>query len=540
MSDSEVIKQGLPCEDCGSSDAKALYSDGHTFCFSCETHSQGEVSEDAQRPTSSARGSLLPAGEYSPLPSRKLKEETCKKYRYSVGQYKGKTVHIATFCDDNGKPVMQKIRTANKDFIQLGDKKNPPLFGQHICRDAGKMIVVTEGELDAMAAAQAMSPKLTWPAVSVPNGAQSAKKHLANHIEWLCRFEKVVLAFDMDEPGRKAAEECAALLPPGKAYIAQLPAKDACEALQQGLYKELVDSFWGAKAWRPDGVISIEDIVDDVLTDPQCGSPYPWASLTDATYGRQPGEVITVGAGTGVGKTDVLTQMVAYDLNELDIKCGVIFLEQSPRQTVRRLAGKIDAKRYHLPQEEEGWDSAQLEKTVRAISSQGRLFLYDSWGAMSWDNIKAKIRYMVLSLGVQHIYLDHLTALAAAEDNEKEALEKIMAEIAGMSQELQIVFHLVSHLTTPEGTPHEEGGRVKMRHFKGSRAIGFWTHSAIGLERNQQAEEEDERFTTTIRLLKHRLNGEAVGRTFHVKYQASTGLLLESDDIGAFDEATGF
>ena len=540
MSDSEVIKQGLPCEDCGSSDAKALYSDGHTFCFSCETHSQGEVSEDAQRPTSGTRGSLLPAGEYSPLPSRKLKEETCKKYRYSIGQYKGKTVHIATFCDDNGKPVMQKIRTANKDFIQLGDKKNPPLFGQHICRDAGKMIVVTEGELDAMAAAQAMSPKLTWPAVSVPNGAQSAKKHLANHIEWLCRFEKVVLAFDMDEPGRKAAEECAALLPPGKAYIAQLPAKDACEALQQGLYKELVDSFWGAKAWRPDGVISIEDIVDDVLTDPQCGSPYPWASLTDATYGRQPGEVITVGAGTGVGKTDVLTQMVAYDLNELDIKCGVIFLEQSPRQTVRRLAGKIDAKRYHLPQEEEGWDSAQLEQTVRAISSQGRLFLYDSWGAMSWDNIKAKIRYMVLSLGVQHIYLDHLTALAAAEDNEKEALEKIMAEIAGMSQELQIVFHLVSHLTTPEGTPHEEGGRVKMRHFKGSRAIGFWTHSAIGLERNQQAEEEDERFTTTIRLLKHRLNGEAVGRTFHVKYQASTGLLLESDDIGAFDDETGF
>ena len=79
-----------------------------------------------------------------------------------------------------------------------------------------------------------------------------------------------------------------------------------------------------------------------------------------------------------------------------------------------------------------------------------------------------------------------------------------------------------------------------MRHFKGSRAIGFWTHSAIGLERNQQAEEEDERFTTTIRLLKHRLNGEAVGRTFHVKYQASTGLLLESDDIGAFDDETGF
>jgi twinkle protein len=435
---------------------------------------------------------------------------------------------------------MQKIRTADKDFIQLGDKKNPPLFGQHICRDAGKMVVVTEGELDAMAAAQAMSPKLTWPAVSVPNGAQSAKKHLANHLEWLCRFEKVILAFDMDEPGRKAAEECAALFPPGKAFIAQLPAKDACEALQEGKYKELVDSFWGAKAWRPDGIVSVNEIVDDVLTDPQHGAPFPWASLTDATYGRHPGELLTIGAGTGVGKTDVLTQMVAYDLNELHLKCGVIFLEQSPRQTVRRLAGKIDGKRYHLPQDEEGWDSEQLEKTVRSIGDRGTLFLYNHFGSMDWENIKAKIRYMVLSLGAQHIYLDHLTAMAAAEENEKEALEHIMAEVAGLSQELQVVFHLVSHLTTPEGTPHEEGGRVKIRHFKGSRSIGFWSHNMIGLERNQQAEDEDERFTTTVRILKWRENGEVVGQTIPIKYQPSTGLLLESDGIGAFDDETGF
>lgn len=541
MSDSEVIKQGLPCEDCGSSDAKALYSDGHTFCFSCETHSQGEVSEDAQRPTSGTRGSLLPAGEYSPLPSRKLKEETCKKYRYSVGQYKGKTVHIATFCDDNGKPVMQKIRTANKDFIQLGDKKNPPLFGQHICRDAGKMIVVTEGELDAMAAAQAMSPKLTWPAVSVPNGAQSAKKHLANHIEWLCRFEKVVLAFDMDEPGRKAAEECAALLPPGKAYIAQLPAKDACEALQQGLYKELVDSFWGAKAWRPDGIVSVHEILDDVMSDPQFGAPYPWDQLTEHTLGRRDGEVITIGAGTGVGKTDVLTQMLAYDINKLGIKCGVIFLEQSPKQTVRRLAGKIDAKRYHLPQESEGWSEEQLVSTVQTIADSDKLYLYDHFGSMDWEHIKSKVRYMVLSLGVKHVYLDHLTALAAAEEDEKKALEHLMAELAGLTQELGIVMHLVSHLATPEGTPHEEGGRVKIRHFKGSRAIGFWSHNMLGLERDQQAEDLDERFTTTIRILKSRENGEAVGNVVNVKYDPTSGILEEQHSTGdVFDDETGF
>lgn len=540
--DSEVVQSKLPCEECGSSDAKHIYSDGHSFCFACETHKQGD--SEVTETKSKGPSDLLPIGEYEAIPGRRINESTCERFRYSKTTYKGDVVHLATYCDPQGRPVLQKIRTRSKDFIQIGSKdakKNPPLFGMHLARDAGKMIVVTEGELDAMAAAQAMSTKLTWPAVSVPNGAQSAKKHLAHHVEWLCRFEKVVLAFDTDDPGQKAAEECAALLPPGKAYIARLPKKDACDCLRAGMHKELVDAFWGAKAWRPDGLITVSEIIDDILEEPEVGAPWPWPSLTELTLGRRTGEIYTIGAGTGVGKTDVLTQCVAWDLMDLGRSCGVIFLEQSPRETVKRIAGKIDGSRYHLPADKEGWDPENLKTAVQSISDCGRLYLYNHFGAMEWDAIKSKIRYMALSLGVQHIYLDHLTALAAMEQNEKEALEHLMAELASLTQELQIVLHLVSHLATPEGTPHEEGGRVKVRHFKGSRAIGFWSHVMIGLERDQQAEDEDERLTTTVRLLKSRINGETVGRFFHVKYQPSTGLLLETDDpTGDFDDSTGF
>ena len=31
-----------PCNKCGSSDANSLYSDGHTYCFSCETYGQSQ------------------------------------------------------------------------------------------------------------------------------------------------------------------------------------------------------------------------------------------------------------------------------------------------------------------------------------------------------------------------------------------------------------------------------------------------------------------------------------------------------------------
>ena len=41
MTESEFVRH-LPCENCGASDAKALYSDGHTHCFVCEHRTAGD------------------------------------------------------------------------------------------------------------------------------------------------------------------------------------------------------------------------------------------------------------------------------------------------------------------------------------------------------------------------------------------------------------------------------------------------------------------------------------------------------------------
>jgi twinkle protein len=128
-----------------------------------------------------------------------------------------------------------------------------------------------------------------------------------------------------------------------------------------------------------------------------------------------------------------------------------------------------------------------------------------------------------------------LTALAAADDREeKDALEAIMSEMGSLVQELGIVLHLVSHLTTPEGKPHEEGGRVTIRHFKGSRSIGFWSFFMFGLERNQQAEDPQEKQTTVFRVLKDRLTGQATGETIAFGYEAKAGKLYEFDGSNQF------
>src|SRR3546814_1490977 len=52
------------------------------------------------------------------------------------------------------------------------------------------------------------------------------------------------------------------------------------------------------------------------------------------------GETYLLGAGAGVGKTDFCTQSICFDVLELGIMTAVIYLEQTPGETVKRVAGK--------------------------------------------------------------------------------------------------------------------------------------------------------------------------------------------------------
>lgn len=478
---------------------------------------------------------MIDAGEIRGLPKRKITEETCKKFGYSVSRHKGKTVQVAPYYDEKRNLVAQKLRFADKSFVFLGDPKKAQLFGQHLWPAGGKKLVITEGEVDTLSVSQMQGNK--WPVVSLQNGAQGAVKSIKRELEYVSSFDEVVLMFDQDEPGQEAAKEVAALLPPGKAKIAHLPAKDPNELLVAGKGKDIISAMWDAKEYRPDGIVDIDEILDDIEKPIEWGVPWCLDTLTKLTYGRRDGEVYTIGAGTGIGKTDFLTQQIAYDVTELNVKVGVIYLEAKPTETGKRIAGKVDGKRYHIPDAD--WDQDQLRKTLASL--KGKVTFYDSWGETEWEIVKAKIRFMVVAKDVKHIYLDHLTAMADTS-NEKESLEQLMKELAGLAQELGIVVHLVSHLTTPEGKPHEEGGRVMIRHFKGSRAIGFWSFFMFGLERNQQAEDEDERQTTTFRILKDRYTGQATGKTIELVYDHDTGRMVEKpddpEDYGFEDEAT--
>jgi twinkle protein len=66
-----------------------------------------------------------------------------------------------------------------------------------------------------------------------------------------------------------------------------------------------------------------------------------------------------------------------------------------------------------------------------------------------------------------------------------------------------------------------------IRHFKGSRSIGFWSFFMFGLERNQQSDDPDEQKLTVFRCLKDRYTGQSTGKTFGLSYDVETGRLFE-------------
>lgn len=487
-------------------------------------------------------------GSYKPLTQRGgISEEVCARYHYQIGKVpsdypchpesslakmRGKTVHIENYYED-GELVGQKLRDKDKNFVALG-KVSDQLFGRHAVKPGGKLLVVTEGAIDCLSY---VDVRKGWPAVSIPNGAKSAVKSFKANLEFLESFDKVVVCFDNDEEGRKASEAVKGILSPGKLAIGALPEeyKDLNEAYQAGDFKAIMAAVFNAEVVRPDGLVEIDDILEEALKPIEMGLPWFIPELTKLTYGRRYGEVYGFGAPTGGGKTDFLTEQIAYDTATLGLDVGVFFLEQKPTETVKRIAGKLANKRFHVP--DDGWTEDELVEAVNPL--RGKIVFYDSFGETEWDSVKGRIRHIHMTKGTRVFYVDHLTAMADTAD-EKGSLEQIMKELAGLANELSLIIHYVSHLTTPDGTPHEEGGRISIRHFKGSRSIGFWSFFMFGLERNQQAEDERERHTTTFRILKDRYTGQATGVTFQMGYDAVTGRIVPPSEMQFENEAEGF
>ena len=500
------------CEKCGSSDALAVYTDGHGYCFKCQTYFKEATSVETASNVVSYTKPVEMYGTTQAIPDRKISEATARKFNVHSDEHS----QYYPYYNGQGTLVGCKVReVSTKTFRSQGDLKTNTMFGQQLFNTGGRYVTVVEGELDALAAYEMLG---RYPVVSVSKGAAGAVKDFKQNLEWLEGFENVVICFDNDSAGREAAEKCAQVLSPNKAKIVSLTDfKDASDYLMNNKVRAFTAQWWEAKTYRMTGVITLEDAWGDFIkrgTEEIIPFPESFGMLNSMLNGGiAAGEITVIGALTSVGKTTMVNEIAYHFWKNTTKTIGCAFLEASNGEAVENLLTIHTGHNLSL----EDRKNIDFDKLRSEIITDGRILLLDHNGAVDTDELFLKLRAMVKGSGCDVIIIDPLQA--AVTSNENKTIDDFMDRLLKLVKETDVSVIIVSHMRKPSLTnPHN----VNEYDLKGSGSINQIAFNTILLSRDKMAEDEYARNSTQVQVVKCRRTG-ITGSAGWLYYNALTG-----------------
>ena len=549
------------CAKCGSKDNMAVYEASdktvNGYCFGCETYQDfGTESPEIvdfpntkQKIASQKSTNLEHLAGYPCLDHRdrgipkELVEfygirskvignvETARYYPYYMG----------------GKLSGYKVRTLPKKFHAVGTiSGNIMLFGQQLFNH-GKMVIITAGEDDAIAAYRMtkwVRSQEEWrrengknirgkkgskgvPAVSLPRGAKDLRA-IKDNLEWLERFDTVVFAVDQEDLDIDAAQEAIKLLTPGKGKIARFELKDASEMCKAKRFREFYNSLFDAVSQKPGGIIeSAEEIWEAFQKrDMYTPIPYPKSWGLDKCPGLYFPALVTLIGGTGVGKSSIVRELQLHLFESTNYSIGVVSMEDSLTACAGTLIGMKIQKRVMSP------DVAVPEEELKTANQElfggGRFVFCDSTGVRSENDLFNKIRFMANSRDCKVVFLDHLTAILdrmghKSDKGQVQYTDALVAALNELVQELGICIVLVAHVRkTAAGkateNTFETGALPTEDSIKGSGSIKQYSYSTLAIARDKTKEDSP----TFIYVLKDRLVGWT-GRSAPLFFNYDTG-----------------
>mgnify|MGYP002628122286 FL=1 len=525
------------CPNCDSSDAFTIYEDGG-YCFSCN-YSDKKVSKEMNDfnsiPTATSTNKLAEIMDLNSfaITSRGISKAVVDHFgiKMAVNPDGSGGSHFYPYTKD-GKVIAYKERQLPKTFYIHGDFKDTELFGQAQAM-GGKSLVITEGELDACAVAQAFYDKYgkVYPVVSIPSA--SGTKVLLEQLSFIRRFETVVLFFDQDEAGQAAVEKAAKIIGAGRAKVAKLLEKDPSDELLKNGSARLLQAYWDAQTWSPAGIVVGEPIWEQFKARQEVESiPYPNClnGLNDKLKGIRHGEITLFTSGTGSGKSTVIKEIALDLLAKTNDKIGLISLEESVGDTAEKF---ISMSLQRSSMDLKTIPDAELRRGFEQVFKDERLVLLDHQGSCSDTSLLDKIEYMAL-MGCKYLILDHIT-IAVSEGSEglggNEAVDKLMSDLLKIVKKHNVWLGLISHLRKAPGggKSFEEGNLASIDDIKGSGSIKQISFDIIAFARNLVSDNDSERNTIKFRVLKSRFTGQT-GSAGAAVYSSETGRLSSTLD----------
>jgi twinkle protein len=546
--DDTVYKSGLPCwrDECGSSDAVALYLDGkfnnlkypRVKCFSCgESTTKEEIVEQyiaesiddgtpTKTTTDTANKTVEHTGDIHQLKDRGISKEAALRYNVKTNyNASGLMVNRSyPFTDNDGQVIASKIKTPQKKMFSTGDINRAILFGQSLFpAGSNEYVTITEGEEDALAVWD-MLRKGTFESVvvSVKNGAQSATREVEQNYEWLNSFKEIKICFDMDEQGQKAAAKVAKKFP-GKCSIVKMTFKDANEYLKAGQQEKFKNHWHNAEKSRVKGVYEFDQLWDEMTKTNTCTTiPYPWEELQNKTYGMRTGELTIIKAPPKIGKTELLREIAFHIQDTTDFHTGVVFLEEGLQRISQGFVSKELNKPVHLP--DTIVSDAELRQGFDAIAKKGQLHIFDPRSDITVENLFDKMDYFVHAKGCKLILLDHISMFAykAQSFDERRFLDGFIADLASYAHGNDVHIVGVIHVN--------DDGKTR-----GSRAPVQLCNTLISIHRDKLNPDETIANTTQVIVEENRFNGDS-GQCLSLLYDRETGRMIPISEDDIFDD----
>jgi len=430
-----------------SGDNLIVYEDGGKHCFSCSYHEGNKpygsdeigLSEVQYLPHAALRTRGIDAGTAEHFGVRvEYSTSTGDDAKYYYPLYKNREV------------VGYQVRQIEpKKFKRLGDTKGVDLFGAQLYK-GGKMVIVCEGQDDALACYQLLSAAGKKYRVVASLGTT----HWKSNLDYLEQYDNVILMFDQDLPGKTAAEECAAALTPGKAKIASWDrekGKDINDLLTGGVKPEdFLHTIFEAKAYEPSGIVTGAEVWERIqnYTKPDY-VPYPpeWEDMNRKAEGLRRGEISIWCAGTSIGKTSMIRRIKQHVLTTSKWKIGEVELEERPEKTWRGMM-EFQARKPMC-------EMTQEEKHAAWLATYGteRMYTLEHRSQFSKGaDLMSKFKYLHYAKGVDMIALDHVT-LGVREFGKEgnEGVDAMMEEFLRFVETTGVHLLLISHLRKSPG-----------------------------------------------------------------------------------------
>ena len=544
-----------------SKDNLANYSDGGKHCFSCGYHVHGdeayipneedEVLDDIKEMSEDSK-KRIKDGTTHKVTWRGIRPETNKFFGvvYECSQETGAPIKQFVPTTIDGGHVGYKTRVFPKDFShpvgEVGSKCD--LIGSFRFVNGGKYVVICAGEVDFLSAFQMLRDyqvskgnegKFDPVACVTPTvGESGCGKQIQGNYKFLDSFERIVVCFDSDAAGKAAVEKITPLLPRGKVYIMTPRYKDANEYLTKGKEREFVTDFYNAKKHTPAGIVASTEIYKEVvqrsLLERLPFPPFLEKLNKMLSGGITYGFIVNILAGSGSGKSSLINQCVTFWAKDCNILTGVVSLEADSAAYGENLLSQYAGKKLALISDKDEKHtvvtSEYMETKAKELFSyedgSPRMYILDDRG--DYTELQSKVEELITSFGVRVIVFDVISDVFAGLSIEE--VDKQMKWQKNIVKQYNVILINISH-TRKSGGGQKAASQGAFLTEEATIGSGTQYRSAginISLQRDKTAEDDVERNTTQVYLLKSRDTG-VTGLACEIFYENETHTLYDKE-----------